>query len=318
MSVELFGFVQEFPDKEAGERFDALVGLDEVKARLVNEALVLLKPESLDAWAKKHHNGSVAAVRSVEERSPLIILTGDVGTGKTEIAETVGHPISEALSANRHVSSGCGMVTVTLYPLSLNARGSGLVGQMTTLITQALAEVRRMAERARTSSGRLNRALILLVDEADSVAQSRELEQMHHEDRAGVNALIQGVDGFRKDRLPVLTILCTNRADAIDPAVSRRAAHTFIFRRPDEDQCRHVLAEAFADAGVSEGAIKELARLLGPSADRSHGVTYSDLRQRFVPDAVLDAFGASSPIDEQRLLELAKTFVPTRPFSQGV
>ena len=306
MSVELFGFAQDFPDSEAGERFDALVGLGEVKARLVNEALVLLKPESLDAWAEQHHNGSVAVVRSVGERSPLIILAGDVGTGKTEIAETVGHPISQALK-----------VDVTLYPLSLNARGSGLVGQMTTLITQALAEVRLMAEKARTSSGRLNRALILLVDEADSVAQSRELEQMHHEDRAGVNALIQGVDGFRKDRLPVLTILCTNRADAIDPAVARRAAHTFIFKRPDKDQCRHVLAEAFADAGVSEDAINELARLLGPSADRPHGATYSDLRQRFVPDAVLDAFGACSPIDEQRLLELAKTFVPTRPFSQG-
>ena len=303
MTAELFGNVQEFPDSESGKRFDALVGLDDVKTRLVHEAEVLLKPDVLDEWAQRHHNGSISAVRAVSGRSPLIILAGDIGTGKTEIAETVGHPISESLG-----------VAVTLYPLSLNARGSGLVGQMTTLITQALAEVRSMAEKARTSRGRLNRALILLVDEADSVAQSRELAQMHHEDRAGVNALIQGVDGFRKDRLPVLTILCTNRADAIDPAVARRAAHTFIFERPNDDQRRHVLAEAFDDAGISPFAVDKIVSLLGPTDDRPYGVTYSDLRQRFVPDAVLDAFGAHGPINNRQLIELAEEFVPTRPF----
>ena len=305
MTAELFGHVQEFPDSESGERFDALVGLDEVKARLVNEALVLLKPEVVDAWAERHHNGPISAVQAIRGRLPLIILAGDVGTGKTEIAETVGHPISQALK-----------VDVTLFPLSLNARGSGLVGQMTALITQALTEVRSMAEKARTSTGSLNRALILLIDEADSIAQSRELAQMHHEDRAGVNSLIQGIDGFRKDHLPVLTVLCTNRADSIDPAVTRRAAHIFTFERPDEGQCRHVLTEAFADAGIPPCIVDELVHLLGPASERQYGVTYSDLRQRFIPDAVLDAFGACTPIEGKRLIEIAEKFVPTRPFTQ--
>ena len=304
MTAELFGNVQEFPDPESGRRFDALVGLDDVKTRLVHEAEVLLKPDALNSWAQRHHNASISAVRAVSGRTPLIILAGDIGTGKTEIAETVGHPISKKLG-----------VGVTLYPLSLNARGSGLVGQMTTLITQALAEVRSMAEKSRTSSGKLNRALILLVDEADSVAQSRELAQMHHEDRAGVNALIQGVDGFRKDNLPILTILCTNRADAIDPAVSRRAAHTFVFKRPDDDQRRHILTREFSDAGISSCAVDKIVGMLGPTDDRPYGVTYSDLRQRFVPNAVLDAFGASIPISDEQLIGLAEGFVPTRPFN---
>lgn len=305
MTSELFGHVQEFPDPDSGDRFDALVGLDHVKRRLVDEAAVLLDPRCLDTWAKTHHDGPIAAVRAVSERVPLIVLAGDVGTGKTEVAETVGHPISQRLK-----------VDVTLYPLSLNARGSGLVGQMTTLITNALTEVRNLAERARTTNGELNRALILLVDEADSVAQSRELDQMHHEDRAGVNALIQGIDGFRRDRLPVLTIMCTNRPDSIDPAVSRRAAHIFVFERPDDEQRRSVLTAAFADAGIDSDTIEELARRLGPTTDRPFGVTYSDLRQRFVPDAVLDAFGAGRPLSDARLVELATSFVPTRPFAR--
>lgn len=305
MTSELFGHVQEFPDPDSGTRFSALVGLDDVKRRLVNEAAVLLKPEVLDEWATTYHRGPVNAVHAVRERVPLIVLAGDVGTGKTELAETVGHPISQLLR-----------VDVTLYPLSLNARGTGLVGQMTTLITGALNEIRDMAAKARTSQGRLNRAVILLVDEADSVAQSRELAQMHHEDRAGVNALIQGIDGFRKDRLPVLTIMCTNRPDAIDPAVARRAAHIFRLERPGAEQRREVLMAAFDGTGVASDDIAKVTQLLGPTESRTFGVTYSDLRQRFVPDAVLDAFGRNTPIAGPRLVELALSFVPTRPFER--
>ena len=95
MTAELFGNVQEFPDPESGKRFDALVGLDDVKTRLVHEAVVLLMPDALNEWAQQHHNGPISAVEAVSGRSPLIILAGDIGTGKTEIAETVGHPISK-------------------------------------------------------------------------------------------------------------------------------------------------------------------------------------------------------------------------------
>lgn len=306
MTSELFGHVQEFPDTDSGARFDALVGLDHVKARFVNEAAILLNPALLDRWAAEHYGGSTAAVRAVNERVPLIVLAGDVGTGKTEVAETVGHPISQTLG-----------VDVVLYPLSLNARGSGLVGQMTTLITGALSEVRDKATKARTSDGRITRAYLLLVDEADSVAQSRELAHMHHEDRAGVNALIQGVDGLRKDRLPVLTIMCTNRADAIDPAVARRAAHIFEFTRPSQEQRQHVLAQAFGEMGLGEDELGRVASLLGPSEGRDWGATYSDLRQRFVPDAVLDAYMAARPVTAARLVEMAASFQPTRPFGQA-
>lgn len=306
MTSELFGYVQEFPDPDAGARFDALVGLDDVKLRLVNEATVLLKPEVLDQWAVTHHHGPLNAVQAVRDRVPLIVLAGDVGTGKTEISETVGHPIAQILG-----------VDVTLYPLSLNARGTGLVGQMTTLISSALAEIRDLAARARTSQGQLNRAIILLVDEADSVAQSRELAHMHHEDRAGVNALIQGIDGFRKDRLPILTIMCTNRAGALDPAVARRAAHVFQLGRPGVDQRRAILSASFVGADLSAEEIEKVAHLLGPTESRSFGATYSDLRQRFVPDAVLDAYSRNSPMEASRLLTLAGAFIPTRPFDDN-
>ena len=47
-----------------------------------------------------------------------------------------------------------------------------------------------------------------VVDEADSLAQSREQTQMHHEDRAGVNALLRGIDDFTTEGLPIVVVLC--------------------------------------------------------------------------------------------------------------
>lgn len=301
---ELFGAVQVFPDPDAAERLDALIGLDEVKSRFVIEAEVLINPGLLDEWSERHHKRILTAVRSVEKRAPLLVLAGDVGTGKTELAETVGDPIAQHLD-----------MEITLYPLSLRARGKGLVGEMTTLLTQAFEAVRAAVANSRDDKGRLRYAAILLIDEADALAQSRELVQMHHEDRAGVNAVIQGIDEMRRDRLPVLTIMCTNRPDSIDPAISRRAAYIFRLSRPSRDHLRQVITREFDGIEMTDAEVEKLVDLLGPDNGRPYGCTFSDLRQRFVPDAVLDAVRSDQPVDATRLLELANAFQPTRPFS---
>ena len=137
---------------------------------------------------------------------------------------------------------------------------------------------------------------------------------MHHEDRAGVNALIRGIDGLRRDRIPVLTIMCTNRVDAIDPAVRRRAAAVLVFKRPDDDDRRQLLQMSLDGVDISDGDMKEIVRLTGPQDGRSYGCTYSDLRQRFIPAAVLESVGDGSPITGQRLIDIAKDLIPTRPF----
>ena len=192
------------------------------------------------------------------DRTALVVLAGDVGTGKTELAETSAIAIARDLG-----------VKVTLFPLSLSARGHGAVGEMTTLLTQAFETCREQATGGRGRDGRLRHATILLVDEADALAQSRELAQMHHEDRAGVNALIRGIDGLRNERLPVLTIMCTNRIDAIDPAVRRRAAAIFEFTRPDDDGPRGCSDASFHGVAISDADMAEIVRLTGPRDGRA-------------------------------------------------
>ena len=65
---------------------------------------------------------------------------------------------------------------------------------------------------------------------------------MHHEDRAGVNAFIRGIDRIANAKLPAAVIMCTNRLSALDPAVRRRAADVLSFARPNDEQRRVVLS----------------------------------------------------------------------------
>lgn len=100
---------------------------------------------------------------------------------------------------------------------------------------------------------------------------------MHHEDRAGVNALIRGIDRLARTRRPVLTVMCTNRVDAIDPAIRRRAAAVLTFSRPNDAQRRSLLSNAFGDIGLTGAQLDELVGLTGPRDGRTYGYTYSDL-----------------------------------------
>lgn len=303
-SIEgLFARTEEFPNPAAQARLAALVGLDETRDRLVADAIVLLDPTFINDWSMRVHGDVIPAVGALRDRTPLFIFAGDVGVGKTELAEVLGQAISREADTD-----------VTLYPLSLTARGRGAVGEMTTLLTRAFERVSKDLARARRPDGTAAAVGVLLVDEADALAQSRELAQMHHEDRAGVNALLRGIDGMRTDRLPVLTILCTNRLDAIDPAVRRRAAAVEMFERPDHAQRTALLTRLLAGTKLQPGDIEELAAATGSTADWTYGYTYSDLRQRLVPEIALTAYRRSVAVDMTIALEVTARTLPTRPF----
>lgn len=300
---ELFDRRLEYPDLDARRRLTRLVGIDEIKERLTKMLGILVNPAGPRAWAKRHHPDAQVLLDYVERRPPLVILAGDVGSGKTELAETIGDAIARQEN-----------IPVTLYPLSLSTRGSGKVGEMTRLVSTAFDLTLEAASKLQRSDGRATGGVILLVDEADALTQSREDSQMHHEDRAGVNAFIRGVDQLAAKRVPAAIILCTNRLSAIDPAVQRRAAEIFSFSRPNTEQRRAVLDGPLTEAGLNSKDIERIVAATGEG--REVGLTYSDLTQRLIPTLVLDAY-PDRPITAARALELAKTIRPTPPFKDS-
>jgi AAA+ superfamily predicted ATPase len=175
--------------------------------------------------------------------------------------------------------------------------------------------VHAAASKLAAKRGKARGGVLLLVDEADALAQSRESSQMHHEDRAGVNAFIRGVDRLASAALPAAVIMCTNRLGALDPAVRRRAADVLIFERPAPEERRRVLSGALGPLGFSSAQLNRLVALTGPSDGRDYGCSYSDLIQRLLPSIVLDAF-PSGPVTPSRAEQITHGFVPTPPFRE--
>lgn len=301
-NIEIFEEVREFPDPTAARRYASLVGLDHMKERLLKEARLLFDPESLSAWSSKHHRKRTRLVDFFRDRPPLFIFAGDVGTGKTALAETFGDAV--AREAN---------MRLVLFALSLNARGTGAVGEMTMLLSKAFSEVKQAAKKASGRGTKHSSGVVLLIDEADALAQSRELAQMHHEDRAGVNALIRGVDDLAVGNLPAMVIMCTNRLDALDPAIRRRAAVTFTFARPDEQQRQAFLQPVLEELGFTPQQIHSLVTATGTSEGRKYGYSYSDLAQRLLPGLLLAAY-PSKPITFELAKEVVQNHPPTPPF----
>lgn len=303
---DLFHPVIELPEPVRQARYDRLIGLDDTKRRLRKEAILLATPDRLHTWASQHHVGAdIAVLELFADRAPLFVFAGDVGSGKSALAESFGCDLYDHLS-----------LPVYLYRMKLATRGSGLVGEMTSLIGDAFSHLREQGSRAVTG-GRARSVLVLVVDEADALVQSREAQQMHHEDRAGVDAFLAGVDSLAGGGLPIVVVLCTNRVGALDPAVMRRAAATFIFTRPDDQQRHAILRAALKGLGIRSDTISKLVELTGPSGNQP-GFTGSDLTQRLIPAAVLDAF-PDQPVTGESLLTIAAELPPSPVFAeQGV
>ena len=301
---DLFDQTCTYPDFDAQERLTRLIGLDDYKEKLTKILGLLVNPDGLISWAKKYHPDSKRILDTIFRRPPLVILAGDVGSGKTELAETIGDAVARSEK-----------IDVTLLPMSLSTRGQGRVGEMTKLLSAAFEYTIDKAKKLKLDSSRSSGAIILLVDEADALTQSREAMQMHHEDRAGVNAFIRGVDRIANSRLPAAVIMCTNRLAALDPALKRRAAEILHFTRPNKSQRLEVLSTPLKELGFTQTQINTIVMTTGTTKDQTYGFTYSDLIQRLLPALVLDAYPEKS-INPKRAVEIAKQMEPTPPFQE--
>jgi AAA+ superfamily predicted ATPase len=302
-ALTYFDEVVDLPNDAARELYDDLIGLNDVKDRLIKESRILIEPGLLDEWSTKYHGKVIAATHAFRERVPLFVFAGDVGTGKTQLAETFGDAVAREAD-----------IEILLFPMSLRARGTGSVGEMTTLISSAFDYVKNQIPIPKKRR-KPETAGILLIDEADALAQSRELAQMHHEDRAGVNALIRGINGVAKEGRPIITVMCSNRLSALDPAIQRRAADIIMFDRPTKEQRIELLFRSYADAGFTEREVETLADLTGECVPgRDHPFTFSDLTIRLIPATLIDAM-PDRPLSFDRVAQLAREMPATTPFA---
>jgi AAA+ superfamily predicted ATPase len=293
---ELFELELELPNDKIAASSARLVGFENRYQRLHRDLRLLADPEELRTWSKKYHHKELAVCAAVSDRYPLVLFAGDVGTGKTVTAEGA----CERLARDAHKEA-------MLFKLSTRVRGSGKVGQMSTLLNQAFDVVAKQAGKTRQA--------FLIIDEADSLAATRETVQSHHEDKVAVNTIIQKVDDLRRHSGRILVFLCTNRAGALDPAIVRRAARIEQFDRPTDQEREELLRMDLDGLIVKDETIHELVRLTGARDGRA-GFTFSDLRSKLLPDALCRAF-PSRALTGDDLIHAAKEVRPSPVVRSG-
>lgn len=291
----LFELDVPLPQADIQARARRLVGFAARAARLRRHFVLMLEGDRVGDWIRKHHPDAGTVAEVLADRYPLVIFEGDVGTGKTETAEGLADALARETETDVH-----------LFKLSTRVRGSGRVGEMGTLVGQAFDAVVREV-------GRTRRA-VLVIDEADSLATTREQEHSHHEDKVAVNTLIQRIDEARGLKGRLLVVLCTNRFEVLDPAVVRRAAVVEVFRRPSDKERRELFEMDLAPLGIGAADISSLVACTAPRDNRP-GFTYSDLRTRLYPEAAVRAFPDDRPVTGDDFISAAEAMEPTPELS---
>ncbi|ECN4037163.1 ATP-binding protein, partial [Salmonella enterica subsp. enterica serovar Kentucky] len=265
------------PTAQLDVQAQKLLGFEGRYTRVKKRLQLILQANELDRWSQTYHKRKLAVIGLLDDQYPLAIFHGDVGTGKTANAEAI---------ANR-LARDAKLEDAILFKLSNKVRGTGKVGEMGTLITQAFEEITR-------SIGPGKGRAFLIIDEGDSLGASRSQDHSHHEDKVGVNTLIQSIDGMRKHSGRIFVILCTNRLRALDAAVIRRASIVEEFTRPSDTERHELFTKDLGDMGFSPVDVLKLVKATA-ATDTKPAWTYSDIRTRLYPAAVSLAF-PNSPL----------------------
>lgn len=270
-NTTIFDNIIELPSSEVKKRADALIGFQKRFARVHNNLKLLIDQEGLIEWSKKHHKIKLPVLDTILDRYPLVLLAGDAGTGKTVSAEGIADRMVRELGKEGF-----------FLKLSTRVRGEGLHGQMGNLVNSAFDKLKQEAGKKRIA--------FLFIDEADAIATTRSTNQMHQEEKAAVNTLIQKIDEIRSLNGRAIIFMSTNRLHFIDEAILRRAAIIMEFERPDDEERRQFFTKTLEGIHISENELDEVIRITGPSNNNGLGYSFSDLALKILPEAVAESF----------------------------
>ena len=287
----IFDNTIELPNKEIQTQTQSLIGFESKFNRIYNNLKLLLDQDSLSEWSKKHHKVELPIIKQLKEKYPLIILAGDAGTGKTISAAAIADRMTRELKKEGF-----------FLKLSTRVRGEGLHGEMGKLVNEAFSQLKSQAGKRRFA--------FLLIDEADAIATTRATNQMHQEEKAAVNTLIQKIDEIRELNGRAVIFMSTNRLHFIDEAILRRAAVILEFERPTLDECKELYSQSLNGLNFTDEQLDELASMSIADETSNLGYSFSDIRLKVLPEAIANAY-PDKPLSFSILQETIKSIKPS-------
>src|SRR5205823_4190335 len=122
------------PTRNGMKDFEELFGIDDQKEALTDELALILDRGRLEAWGQRHHAGGLGMLEVTRTTLPLILLSGDVGCGKTALASCVATPVARAIDHR-----------IICLETPSDIRGGGHVGELSASITEAFTQARTRA-----------------------------------------------------------------------------------------------------------------------------------------------------------------------------
>lgn len=287
----IFDNILELPNSGIQERTENLIGFESKFNRIYTNLKLLLDQESLVKWSEEFHKTELPIINQLKEKYPLIILAGDAGTGKTVSAESIADKMTRELKKEGF-----------FIKLSTRVRGEGLHGQMGNLVNDAFDELKKQAGKRRVA--------FLFIDEADAIATTRSTMQMHQEEKAAVNTLIQKIDEIRELNGRAVVFMSTNRLHFIDEAIIRRASIVLEFERPNKNERKELFLQSLKGVEFKEEELESLADLTSPEKNNGLGHSFSDIRLKILPEAIAKSF-PDKPLTYEILAETISSINPS-------
>ena len=209
------------PQKDFGEHWEKIVVPQEVKDRLLSQAILEFTLRGKVSQTSVPLHG-------------LILLVGPPGTGKTSLARGLANSAAQAMSGNFH------FIEVEPHALASAALGKS---------QQAVRDLLQKTVAEYAAQG----PLIVLLDEVETLAADRRrlsLEANPVDLHRATDAVLASLDHLAVQHPQLLFIATTNFPEAVDAALVSRADLVEVIEKPDKVACRAILSDtigAFAE-----------------------------------------------------------------------
>jgi AAA+ superfamily predicted ATPase len=202
------------PQKDFGEQWDKIVVPQEIKDRLLSQAILEFTLRGKVSQTSVPLHG-------------LILLVGPPGTGKTSLARGLANSTAQSMSGCFH------FIEVEPHALASAALGKS---------QQAVRDLLQKTVAEYAAQG----PLIVLLDEVETLAADRRrlsLETNPVDVHRATDAVLASLDHLAAQHPQLLFMATTNFPEAVDAALVSRADLVEVIEKPDKAACLAILSD---------------------------------------------------------------------------